>query len=76
MVHCCREEHLAFWPGYDRKATHVLSRMCSQDIWLRKYHELWEKLEDNTNSSFCNAVWKWLVIIMMHVSNSNGYKAV
>ena len=36
-------------------------RMSSQDIWLRKYHELWEKLEENTKSSFCTALWKWLV---------------
>jgi len=36
-------------------------RMSAQDIWLRKYHELWEKLEDNTKSSFCTALWKWLV---------------
>ncbi len=50
--------------------------MSFQDIWLRKYHELWEKLEDNTKSSFCTALWKWLVIIMMHVSDSTGHKAV
>jgi hypothetical protein len=36
-------------------------RMSAQDIWLRKHHELWEKLEDNTKSSFCTALWKWLV---------------
>ncbi len=36
-------------------------RMTAQDIWLRKYHELWEKLEENTKSSFCTALWKWLV---------------
>ncbi len=36
-------------------------RMSAQDIWLRKYHELWEKLEENTKSSFCTALWKWLV---------------
>ena len=35
--------------------------MSGQDIWLRKYHELWEKLEENTQSSFCNVLWKWLV---------------
>ena len=35
--------------------------MSAQDIWLRKHHELWEKLEDNTESSFCTALWKWLV---------------
>ncbi|KAL0032293.1 hypothetical protein WJX79_002910 [Trebouxia sp. C0005] len=34
--------------------------MSAQDIWLRKYHELWEKLEENTKSSFCTALWKWL----------------
>ncbi|KAL0028847.1 hypothetical protein WJX77_000806 [Trebouxia sp. C0004] len=34
--------------------------MTAQDIWLRKYHELWEKLEENTKSSFCTALWKWL----------------
>jgi len=50
--------------------------MSSHDIWLRKYHELWEKLEDNTKSSFCTALWKWLVIIMIHVPDSNGYKSV
>ena len=36
-------------------------RMSAQDIWLRKHHELWEKLEDNTKNSFCTALWKWLV---------------
>ena len=36
-------------------------RMSAKDIWLRKYHELWEKLEENTKSSFCTALWKWLV---------------
>ena len=25
--------------------------MSAQDIWLRKYHELWEKLEENTKRS-------------------------
>ncbi|KAL0043991.1 hypothetical protein WJX82_000104 [Trebouxia sp. C0006] len=34
--------------------------MSAQDIWLRKYHELWGKLEENTKSSFCTALWKWL----------------
>ncbi len=32
-----------------------------RDIWLRKYHELWEKLEVNTKISFSAALWKWLV---------------
>ena len=36
-------------------------RMSAQNIWRRKYHELWEKLEENTKSSFCTALWKWLV---------------
>ncbi|DBB05611.1 TPA: hypothetical protein ACH3X1_012231 [Trebouxia sp. C0004] len=34
--------------------------MTAQDIWARKYHELWEKLEKNTRDSFCTALWKWL----------------
>ncbi len=42
-------------------------RMSAQDIWLRKYQELWEKLEDNTKSSFCTALWKWLVLQINHV---------
>ena len=25
--------------------------MSAQDIWARKYHELWEKLEKNTKDS-------------------------
>ena len=37
--------------------------MSAQDIWARKYHELWEKLEKNTKHSFCTALWKWLVIL-------------
>jgi len=37
--------------------------MTAQDIWARKYHELWEKLEKNTRDSFCTALWKWLVRI-------------
>jgi len=36
--------------------------MSAQDIWARKYHELWEKLEKNTKDSFCTALWKWLVL--------------
>ncbi len=35
--------------------------MSAQDIWARKYHELWEKLESNTKDSFCTALWKWIV---------------
>ena len=35
--------------------------MIDQDTWLRKHHELWQKLEVNTKSSFCTALWKWLV---------------
>ncbi len=35
--------------------------MSAQDIWARKYHELWEKLEKNTKDSFCTALWKWIV---------------
>ncbi len=37
--------------------------MSAQDIWARKYHELWEKLEKNTKHSFCTALWKWLVML-------------
>ncbi|DBA81233.1 TPA: hypothetical protein ACH3X2_007046 [Trebouxia sp. C0005] len=37
-----------------------VNKMSAQDVWLRKYHELWEKLEENTKSSFCTALWKWL----------------
>ena len=37
--------------------------MSAQDIWTRKYHELWEKLEKNTKHSFCTALWKWLVML-------------
>ncbi len=37
-------------------------RMTAQDIWARKYHELWENLEKNTKDSFCTALWKWLVV--------------
>jgi len=39
--------------------------MSAQDIWARKYHELWEKLEKNTKHSFCtaHALWKWLVML-------------
>jgi len=36
--------------------------MSASDIWARKYHELWEKLEKNTKDSFCTALWKWLVL--------------
>ena len=39
-------------------------RMTAQDIWARKFHELWEKLEKNTRDSFCTALWKWLVRIL------------
>jgi len=36
--------------------------MTGQDIWARKYHELWEKLGKKiTKDSFCTALWKWLV---------------
>ena len=33
--------------------------MTAEDIWLRKYHELWEKLEENTKSSalLCGSGW-------------------
>ncbi|DBB08668.1 TPA: hypothetical protein ACH3X3_008204 [Trebouxia sp. C0006] len=37
--------------------------MSAQDIWTRKYHELWEKLEKNTKHSFSTALWKWLVML-------------
>lgn len=40
--------------------------MSAQDIWLRKHHELWEKLEDNTKTSFCTALWKWLISKTKH----------
>ncbi len=30
--------------------------MSAQDIWARKYHELWEKLEKNTKHSLHCAV--------------------
>ncbi len=50
--------------------------MSSEDVWQRKYHELWEKLEDNTKSSFCTALWKWLVLMyrisIMLVSKSTS----
>ena len=36
--------------GSDRVLT---CSMSAQDIWARKYHELWEKLEKNTKDSFC-----------------------
>jgi len=39
--------------------------MTAQDIWARKYHELWEKLEPKKQKkrkdSFGTALWKWLV---------------
>ena len=38
-------------------------RMSAEDMWTRKHHELWEKLEDNTQKSFCTALWKWLVVM-------------
>ncbi|KAL0039176.1 hypothetical protein WJX77_010424 [Trebouxia sp. C0004] len=48
--------------GQDTLALHQDTEMMSaQDMWLRKHHELWEKLEDNTKSSICTALWKWLV---------------
>ncbi|KAL0028215.1 hypothetical protein WJX79_002150 [Trebouxia sp. C0005] len=37
--------------------------MSAQDTWLRKYHELWEKLDEDTKSSFCTALWKWLEMV-------------
>ena len=54
--------------------------MSAQDIWARKYHELWEKLEKNTKDSFCTAWWKWLVatnntdvVIAAAVQCNTGY---
>jgi hypothetical protein len=44
--------------------------MSAQDIWARKYHELWEKVEKNTKHSFCTALWKWLVILMLNLPGS------
>ncbi|DBA77040.1 TPA: hypothetical protein ACH3X1_009627 [Trebouxia sp. C0004] len=34
--------------------------MSAEDIWQRKFDELWLKLEENTQDSFCTALWKWL----------------
>ncbi len=42
----------------------VICSMSAQDIWARKYHELWEKLEKNTKDSFCTALWKWIVSVV------------
>jgi len=53
--------------GYD---SCICFRMSAQDTWLRKYHELWEKLEDNTKSSFCTALWKWLVLKTGHAMHT------
>ena len=39
--------------------------MSAQDIWARKYHELWEKLEKKTKHSFCTALWNWLVMLSL-----------
>ena len=39
-----------------------VQQSSAQDIWIRKYQELWEKLEETTKSSFCTALWKWLVL--------------
>ena len=41
-----------------RTETHSMS---AEDIWQRKFDELWLKLEKNTQDSFCTALWKWLV---------------
>ena len=35
--------------------------ISAQDIWVRKYHELWEKLRKKTKDSLCTALWKWIV---------------
>ena len=35
--------------------------MSAEDTSQRKLHELWLKLEKNTQDSFCTALWKWLV---------------
>ncbi len=56
MVKCCMPRKCA-----DVNIPFYACSMSAQDIWLRKYHELWEKLEENTKSSFCTALWKWLV---------------
>ncbi len=42
----------------------LICSMSAQDIWARKYHELWEKLEKNTKDSFCTALWKWIVSLI------------
>jgi len=39
----------------------MIGSMSAKDIWTRKYHELWEKLEKNTKDSFCTPLWKWIV---------------
>ena len=41
-----------------RTETHSMS---AEDIWQRKFDELWLKLEKNTQDSFCTALCKWLV---------------
>jgi len=46
--------------------------MSAQDIWARKYHELWEKLEKITKDSFCTDLWKWIVsLVTQQCSLSN-----
>jgi hypothetical protein len=44
----------------ERRCT-VFHSMSAEDIWQRKFDELWLKLEKNTQDSFCTALWKWLV---------------
>ncbi len=48
--------------------------MSAQDNWQRKHNELWEKLKDNTRSSFCTALWKWLVLYMRHVMQTPKFE--
>ena len=47
--------------------------MSAQDIWARKYHELWEKLEKHTKDSFCTALWKWIVSLVTQQCSPNDY---
>ena len=47
--------------------------MSAQDIWARKYHKLWEKLEKNTKDSFCTALWKWIVSLVNKQCNLSDH---
>lgn len=51
----------------------LMCSMSAPDIWARKYHELWEKLEKNTKDSFCTALWKWIVSLVKNLCSLSDH---